>query len=153
MASTTGCLCLRSTCGCLLHGADIRHRGLVPGASISRFAHGQGARVHSGERTPGIFAGFRRFSLQTDLQRGPGILASLTGVVFAVENRFVMTSVLAVDKTLEALFMTIIGGWGHFLGPLVGAAVYHFAGDWLSSLAKIHPYSNDGRSSSVVSTS
>jgi len=68
-----------------------------------------------------------------------GLLASMTGVVFALENRFVMAGLLATDKTLEGLFITIIGGMGTLAGPFIGAAVYHLAADWLSSLAKIHP--------------
>jgi branched-chain amino acid transport system permease protein len=83
--------------------------------------------------------GFDVFRYKLISSVAAGILASLTGVVFAVENRFVMTNLLAVDRTLEALFMTIIGGMGTLPGPFVGAAVYHLAGDWLSSLAKVHP--------------
>jgi len=82
--------------------------------------------------------GFDVFRYKLISSVAAGLLASLTGVVFAIDNRFVMTGALAVDRTLEALFITIIGGVGTLPGPFIGAAVYHLAADWLSSLAKVH---------------
>ena len=83
--------------------------------------------------------GFNVFRYKLIASVASGLLASMTGAVFAVESRFVMSGALAIDKTLEALFVTIIGGMGTIMGPVVGAMVYHFAADWFSSLAKIHP--------------
>lgn len=83
--------------------------------------------------------GFDVFRYKLISSVAAGVLASLTGVIFAIDNRFVMPNTLAVDKTLEALFITIIGGIGTLPGPFIGATVYHLAADWLSSLAKVHP--------------
>src|SRR5690606_30921971 len=52
-----------------------------------------------------------------------GVIASLAGSLYAVSLRFVNTSVLTMDITLDALLMTIIGGVGTLIGPIVGAGV------------------------------
>jgi len=44
-----------------------------------------------------------------------------------------------VNQTINALLMTIVGGMGTLVGPVVGAAVITLFGDWLAGLAKISP--------------
>ncbi|WP_018130858.1 branched-chain amino acid ABC transporter permease [Effusibacillus pohliae] len=68
-----------------------------------------------------------------------GVVASLAGAMFGIFQRFVNTSVLSLDKTVEALLATIIGGTGTLIGPVVGAGVIRFAQDALSDLATVHP--------------
>ncbi len=68
-----------------------------------------------------------------------GVMAGLAGVVFAIDSRFVMNTILSADKTIAALLMVIVGGIGTLLGPVIGAIVITLAGDWLSSLAKLNP--------------
>lgn len=68
-----------------------------------------------------------------------GAVASLAGSFYAVSLRFVNTSVMSMDITLDALLMTIIGGVGTLIGPLVGAAVIEFAQHYLSGLARDYP--------------
>ena len=52
--------------------------------------------------------------------------------------RFVDTSVFATNVTLDALLMTIIGGVGTLIGPIIGAALVEFAHHWLSGLSDVH---------------
>lgn len=68
-----------------------------------------------------------------------GAVASLAGSLYAVSLRFVNTSVLAMDVTLDALMMTIIGGVGTLIGPIIGAGVIEFAQHYLSGLARDYP--------------
>lgn len=68
-----------------------------------------------------------------------GVVASLAGSLYAVSLRFVNTSVMSMDITLDALLMTIIGGVGTLIGPLLGAAVIEFAQHYLSGLARDYP--------------
>ncbi|QFF99086.1 branched-chain amino acid ABC transporter permease [Psychrobacillus glaciei] len=68
-----------------------------------------------------------------------GIVASLAGSLYAVSLRFVNTSVLTMDITLDALLMTIIGGVGTLIGPIIGAGVIELAQHYLSGLAKEYP--------------
>lgn len=68
-----------------------------------------------------------------------GVIASLAGSLYAVSLRFVNTSVLTLDITLDALLMTIIGGVGTLIGPIVGAGVIELTQHYLSGLAKDYP--------------
>lgn len=67
-----------------------------------------------------------------------GVVASLAGSLYVVSLRFVNTSVMAIDVTLNALLMTIIGGVGTLIGPIVGAAIIELAQHNLSNLAKTY---------------
>ncbi|MBP1948247.1 branched-chain amino acid ABC transporter permease [Virgibacillus litoralis] len=67
-----------------------------------------------------------------------GVIASFAGVLYILSLRFIDTSVFAIDVTLDALLMTIIGGVGTLVGPLIGAGLVEFAHHWLSDLADVH---------------
>lgn len=67
-----------------------------------------------------------------------GVVASFAGVLYALSLRFVNTGVFATDLTIDVLLMTIIGGVGTLIGPIVGAGMVEFAHHWLSGLADVH---------------
>ncbi|NLP50016.1 branched-chain amino acid ABC transporter permease [Bacillus sp. RO1] len=67
-----------------------------------------------------------------------GVFASFAGSLYVLTLRFVNTSVFAVDVTLDALLMTIIGGVGTLIGAIIGAGLIEFAHHWLTDLAKVH---------------
>lgn len=67
-----------------------------------------------------------------------GILASLSGSLYAISLRFVNTSVFSIDITLDALLMTIIGGVGTLIGAVIGSGIIELAHHWLTGLAKVH---------------
>lgn len=67
-----------------------------------------------------------------------GVAASMAGSLYVVSLRFVNTSVMAIDMTLNALLMTIIGGVGTLVGPVFGAAIIELAQHNLSNLAKTY---------------
>ncbi|MGD6833762.1 branched-chain amino acid ABC transporter permease [Sutcliffiella halmapala] len=67
-----------------------------------------------------------------------GVVASFAGSLYVLTLRFVNTSVFAVDVTLDALLMTIIGGVGTLVGAILGAGLIEFAHHWLTDLAKVH---------------
>lgn len=68
-----------------------------------------------------------------------GVVASVAGSLYVVSLRFVNTSVMAIEVTLDALLMTIIGGVGTLVGPILGAAIIELAQHNLSNLAKTYP--------------
>lgn len=68
-----------------------------------------------------------------------GVVASLAGSLYAVSLRFVNTSVGSLDITLDALLMTIIGGVGTLIGPILGAGIIELTQHYLSGLAKDYP--------------
>lgn len=67
-----------------------------------------------------------------------GVSASLAGIMYALSIKFVNTSVFAVDKTVDALLMTIVGGVGTLFGPLLGSVIIQYAHESLTELAKVH---------------
>jgi branched-chain amino acid transport system permease protein len=69
-----------------------------------------------------------------------GVVAALAGVMYVISYRYVgSASVFGIDKTIDALLMTIIGGVGTLFGPIIGSGIVIFAHDLLSDLASIHP--------------
>lgn len=68
-----------------------------------------------------------------------GVTASLAGALYALQMRFVSASVLSVEKTLDALLMTIVGGSGTLYGAIVGSALINWVHEWFSGLARVYP--------------
>lgn len=68
-----------------------------------------------------------------------GIVASISGSMYVLTLRFVNTTVFAMDMTLNALLMTIIGGVGTLFGAIIGSAIIEWAHHGLTELAKFHP--------------
>ena len=60
-----------------------------------------------------------------------GIFAALAGSLSALYNVSVTPSILSTAKTIDALAMTIIGGVGTLVGPIIGASVVQLLGYWL----------------------
>lgn len=68
-----------------------------------------------------------------------GVTATVAGSFYVMSLRFVNTSVFTLDITLDALLMTIIGGVGTLVGPIIGAAIIEFTHDWLTTLSSSFP--------------
>ncbi|MEG0451196.1 MAG: branched-chain amino acid ABC transporter permease [Lysinibacillus sp.] len=83
--------------------------------------------------------GFKTLSYKIIASVVAGGVASLAGSLYAISLRFVNTSVMAMDITLDALLMTIIGGVGTLIGPILGAGVIEFSQHYLSGLARQYP--------------
>jgi branched-chain amino acid transport system permease protein len=60
-----------------------------------------------------------------------GIFAALAGALSALYNVSVTPAILSVSTTIDALAMTIIGGVGTLIGPVIGAAIVQLLGYWL----------------------
>ncbi|WP_226671221.1 branched-chain amino acid ABC transporter permease [Metabacillus litoralis] len=68
-----------------------------------------------------------------------GVFASIAGSLYVLSLRFVNTSVFTMDVTLDALLMTIIGGVGTLIGPILGAGIIEISHHGLSELGKTYP--------------
>jgi branched-chain amino acid transport system permease protein len=62
-----------------------------------------------------------------------GLLASLAGLMIAMWNMNANSGLLSVNTTINALLMTIIGGVGTLVGPMLGAGVLQLLGYWLNT--------------------
>lgn len=67
-----------------------------------------------------------------------GMVAGLSGSMYAIALRFVNTAVFSTNVTLDALLMTIIGGVGTLYGGIIGSAIILLAHAGLTDLAKVH---------------
>ncbi len=61
-----------------------------------------------------------------------GVMAALAGALNALWNLNANPAVLSVATTINALLMTIIGGVGSLIGPMLGAGVIQLLGYWLN---------------------
>jgi branched-chain amino acid transport system permease protein len=62
-----------------------------------------------------------------------GVMAGLAGAMNALWNLNANPSMLSVNTTINALLMTIIGGVGTLVGPMLGAGVLQLLGYWLNA--------------------
>ena len=60
-----------------------------------------------------------------------GVFAALAGALSALYNVSITPAVLGVTSTIDALAMTIIGGVGTLVGPIIGATIVQLLGYWL----------------------
>lgn len=60
-----------------------------------------------------------------------GVFAALAGSLSAVYHVSVTPTLLSTGRTIDALAMTIIGGVGTLVGPILGAGIIHLLGYWL----------------------
>ena len=63
-----------------------------------------------------------------------GSSAGLVGALFAPLQMVISPMAAHWTKSIHPLFMNIIGGVNSFVGPSLGAIIYTFLRDWLSSL-------------------
>jgi len=82
------------------------------------------------------FLGYNVFLTKLAVFSASGIFAGLAGGLFVLFHEFVGTSCVDMDMSMSVVLMTVIGGPGHFLGPVLGAAFYVVFQDWISSITK-----------------
>jgi branched-chain amino acid transport system permease protein len=63
-----------------------------------------------------------------------GFIAGAAGALSTETTKFVGLDSLSIDRSVDVLLMTVLGGVGRIYGPLVGAPAYtivhHFAAQW-----------------------
>jgi len=80
------------------------------------------------------FLGYNVFLIKLLAFSASGVLAGLAGGLFVLYEEFVATTSLDMNMAMTPVLMTVIGGSGHFLGPVLGAVFYLMLQDWISSL-------------------
>ena len=63
-----------------------------------------------------------------------GLIASSAGLMHALWNTNANPAMLSAATTINVLLMTIIGGVGTLIGPMLGAALLSLLGDWLNDV-------------------
>ena len=80
------------------------------------------------------FLGYNVFLVKLIVFSASGVLVGLAGGLFVFYEEFVATTTIDMNMSMVPVLMTVIGGPSHFLGPVLGAAVYVGLQDWMSSL-------------------
>jgi branched-chain amino acid transport system permease protein len=80
------------------------------------------------------FLGINVFMVKLIAFSAAGVLLGLAGGLFAIYQGFIATTCMDLNMGMTPVLMTIIGGSGQFLGPVLGAAFYVVFQDWISSL-------------------
>jgi branched-chain amino acid transport system permease protein len=78
--------------------------------------------------------GFNTFLYKLLALTVSGVMAGLAGLMHVLWNMNATPEVLSVETTIAALLMTIIGGVGTLVGPMIGAGVLQLLGYWLNQL-------------------
>lgn len=69
-----------------------------------------------------------------------GVVAGLAGVAMAtIDTRFAIDTLSSTGPTIEVLLMTIVGGVGTLIGPVIGAAVVKLLAYLLPNLTEVSP--------------
>ncbi len=76
--------------------------------------------------------GYNTFIYKLIALTASGTMAALAGSFNALFNLGITPSVLSVSTTIEVIAMTIVGGVGTLIGPVLGAAIVHLLGYWLN---------------------
>jgi branched-chain amino acid transport system permease protein len=78
--------------------------------------------------------GFNTFLYKLLAVTVSGVMAGLAGLMHVLWNMNATPEVLSVETTIAALLMTIIGGVGTLIGPMIGAGVLQLLGYWLNQI-------------------
>ncbi|MGH6947643.1 MAG: branched-chain amino acid ABC transporter permease, partial [Kiloniellales bacterium] len=62
-----------------------------------------------------------------------GAMTGAAGALYALQWQLVPASIASMNQSATIVFMSILGGAGHPLGPVVGAAVYTWLSDVIST--------------------
>jgi len=84
--------------------------------------------------TRASFLGYNVFLTKLTVFSASGILVGLAGGLFVLYEEFVATTCIDNNMSMTPVLMTVIGGPGHFLGPVLGATFYMILQDWISSV-------------------
>ena len=82
------------------------------------------------------FIGYNTFLSRLTLFTMAGFFAGIAGALFAFFQEFVSLDAIGLAMSTEVLFMAFIGGIGSFFGPILGAGVFIYFTQWVSSITE-----------------
>jgi branched-chain amino acid transport system permease protein len=65
-----------------------------------------------------------------------GLIAGLSGALFIIMKKMVSPHFLDMSMSFDILIISVIGGYASFVGPIIGAFVYVYLVEYLSSLTE-----------------
>lgn len=101
----------------------------------SPFGRVMQAVKHNQDRAESIGYPVRQFKIVVFTLSG--VLSSIAGILFVINNSFVSPNVFFFHTSLDVLIMAILGGTGTLWGPMIGAAFIILLEEAVSGLANI----------------
>jgi branched-chain amino acid transport system permease protein len=101
---------------------------------ISKTAFGNSVRAVKENDERAGFIGYNTYLTKVTLFATCAFFAGIAGSLFAFFQQFVATSSIDAAMSMQAVFMTFMGGVGSFFGPILGAGVYLYFTDWVSRI-------------------
>ncbi len=101
---------------------------------LSKTVFGNSVRAVKENDERAGFVGYNVYLTKVTLYSTCSFFAGMAGSLFAFFQQFVATSSIDTSMSMQAVFMTFIGGVGSFLGPVLGAGVYLYFTDWVSRI-------------------
>lgn len=86
------------------------------------------------------FIGYNVFAVKVMVFTLASTMAAVAGVLYVLFQRLAAPTTLGLSVAGDVLFMTVLGGKGSFLGPVVGAGVYEILQNWLSKNTEHWPF-------------
>ncbi len=78
--------------------------------------------------------GYNVYLIRLTVNCFAAMLAGLAGSLFASYQEFVAASSIDMSIGMTVIFMVVLGGKGHYLGPALGAAIYMIFHEWITSI-------------------
>ena len=79
------------------------------------------------------FIGFNASASKLILLTILGFFAGISGALYAQFQEFIATSTIDLGMSTNVLFMAFIGGTAYFWGPVIGAGIFTYLSEYLSS--------------------
>ena len=80
------------------------------------------------------FLGYNIFMTKLIVFAFSGMLAGVAGGLFVLYHEFVATTAIDSNMSFTIVLMTIVGGTGRFMGPILGVVFFMLFQDWISDL-------------------
>lgn len=109
---------------------------LALGWYLMRTPFGNTIRAVKGNEERASFLGYNVNRSKLLIFTLSACFAGIAGSLFALFQDFVAPSAISLSMSTEVLFMAFLGGTGSFLGPVLGAAIFVYFTDWISSLTE-----------------
>lgn len=82
------------------------------------------------------FLGYNVFLTKLTAFSFAGLLAGAAGALYVLQQEFVATTAIDATMSFNVVLMTIVGGIGRFMGPVMGVVFYMLFQDWISGVTK-----------------
>ncbi|MFZ5866848.1 MAG: branched-chain amino acid ABC transporter permease [Thermodesulfobacteriota bacterium] len=109
---------------------------LALGWYLMRTPFGNTVRAVKGNEERASFLGYNVNRSKLLIFTLAAFFAGIAGSLFALFQDFVAPSAISMAMSTEVLFMAFLGGTGSFFGPILGAAIFVYFTDWISSITE-----------------